>query len=398
MADLAIQALREWVAAGPIAVVVAERAGPREPFTAYPLDLDQSIEAEFRDRALSTLADYDAGLLAVPFEDNTQLAEHELGLADLEILDPTLLGALTRAARSQPQRDHEPRPERLRLYAVASVTDEHSALLIRAQNPVRHLRPDHLTLRFLGGRLTRSDPLFVYDASFDLLVFDGAVGVRSQTALEALFMDPERRDRETQDAVVSIAGFIRVADHTGLAEAVGRDSRYAAKLRRMYRSGVFETVDIAAVARTIDEFNLELRIVDGRLGFPASRSARWELVYALEDAYLLGPATGRRYQASAKRAWMRRSIDGVSVENGVVIAVRGPGAWSPRASADVIADMRARRRIEYVARLDDGPRLVESRAMGGTNIVWVPGDSPVTNRLLELADDREPDPDGMADP
>jgi len=352
--------------------------------------VDQEIATDFRDRALATLAEYAAGLLPVPFEDNTQLAAHELGLAGQDLLDPTVLGTLLDAARNQPQRDHEPRPERLRLCAVASVTDEHSALLVRAQNPVRHLRPDHLTLRFLGGRLTRSDPLFVYDASFDLLVFDGAVGVRNQTALEALFIDPERRVRETQDAVVSAAALVRPADHAALAETVNRDSRYAAKLRRMYRSGVLETVNMAAVARTVDDFNLELRMVDSRLGAPTSRGARWEFVYALEDAYLLGQSTGRRYQASAKRAWTRRSFDEVSVENGVVTYVRGPGTWSPRNAADVLGDRRARRPIECIARLDDAPALVETRSMAGAEILWVPGDSPLTNRLLELARDQGP--------
>jgi hypothetical protein len=43
-------------------------------------------------------------------------------------MDSTLLAALLAAARAQPQRDKEPRPEQLRLYAVASVTDEHAAL------------------------------------------------------------------------------------------------------------------------------------------------------------------------------------------------------------------------------------------------------------------------------
>ena len=396
MADLELDRLRDWVAAGPIAVVVAERVSPRAPFTAYALDLDRGISTEFRDRALATLADYGAGLLPVPFEDNTQLAEHELGVADQDLLDPAVLDVLLAAARAQPQRDHEARPERLRMYAVASVTDEHSALLIRAQNPVRHLRPDHLTLRFLGGRLTHSDPLFVYDASFDLLVFDGAVGVRSQNALEILFMDPDRRDRETADALASAASFVQAADHATLSDAANRDSRYAAKLRRMFRSGVFETVDLAAVAKTIEDFNLELRMVDGKLAFPTRRSARWELIYVLEDAFVYGQATGRRYQAPAKRAWTRRSIDGVTVENGVVTSVHGPGSWSPRTAAEVLGDMRARRRVEYVARLDEGPSLVEIRPLGGSEVLWVPGDSPLTNRLIELEDGRG-QPGGPAD-
>lgn len=384
MPDLDLAALRTLVLGGHIAVVVAERAGPREPFVAYSLDLANDISADFRDRALVTLADYTT-LVTVPYEDNTQLAEHELGIASGNILDATLLTELTRAARSQPEVDHEPRPERIRLYAVAATSGQHVGLMICAQNPVRHLQRDHLTLRFLGGRLTRADPIFVYDAAFDLLVLDDAVGVRSQAALEAFFMDPALRERDTAAALVAVAGFVLDVDHAALAQAAGRDSRYASKLRRMYRSGVFDRIDMAAIATTIAEFNLELRVVQHRVAFPHRQPARWELLYALEDAYVFGRSTGRRYLASAKRPWERRSVDRVTVADGMVRAVQGPGDWSPRAAADVIADLRAKRRIEYVARLDDGPVAIEIRSVGPDEVLWVPGANELTNWLAELA-------------
>lgn len=383
MPDLDLAALRTLVLGGNIAVVVAERAGPREPFQAYSLDLAQGLSEDFRDRAIATLSGYE-NLVAVPFEENTQLGDHELGMSDRTVVDATLLGLLERAARGQPDVDRDFRPDRLRLYAVAATTGAHVGLLIRAQNPVRHLRPDHLTFRFLRGRLTRADPIFVYDATFDLLVYDDVVAVLSQSALEAVFMDPERRERDNATALVAVAGFIRDIDHAALAEVAGRDSRYATKLRRMYRSGVFETVDMSAIVTTIAEFNLELQVVDGRISFPQRLAARWELLYALEDAYVFGRATGRPYLASAKRFWQRRSIDSVTISNGQVAEVRGPGDWSPRPASRVIADLRARKRIEYVARLDDGPAPVGAQPFGDGEVLWVAGPDNITNRLLEL--------------
>jgi hypothetical protein len=387
MPDLDLVALRNLVSGGDIAVLVAERAGPGEPFRAYSLDLGDDLSGDFRDRAIATLAGYE-NLVPVPFEENTQLGDHELGMADRDIVDIALLDLLERAARAQPETDHDARPERLRLYAVAATTRDHVGLLIRAQNPVRHLRPDHLTLRFLRGRLTRADPLFVYDATFDLLVHDDAVAIRSQSALEAVFIDPERREQDTATALVAVAGFIREIDHAALAEVAGRDSRYATKLRRMYRSAVFETVDMTAIVTTIAEFNLELRVIDGRISFPQRLAARWELLYALEDAYVFGRATGRPYLASAKRFWQRRSVDHVTLINGRVTEVDGPGDWSPLPAAGVIADLRARRRIEYIARLDDGPAPVEIRQFGDAQVLWVAGADDLTNRLLELSGDR----------
>lgn len=84
-------------------------------------------------------------------------------------------------------------------------------------------------------------------------------------------------------------------------------------------------------------------------------------MYALEDAFVFGRATCRPYQAPSKRPSMRRSVEQVTLRQGIVEQVSGPGDWSPRSAADVIADMRARRRTEYVARFEDGREPIEIR-------------------------------------
>lgn len=384
MPDLDLAGLRAHLAGARVAVIVAERDARAGTVRAYALDVDQSITADFRDRAAESLLEYENKLVDVPFAENTILSDHEYAVADRTLLDERLLSELIRAAGVGPQRDHPPHPDQLRLYAIVAANDDHEALFIRQQNPVKHLRRDQITLNLLGSRLTRADTTFVYDANFDVVVFDQVAWIRRQGALETLFMDETLREADTQRSLTAMAPFIREVDHANLVAAAETDSMYAAKLRRCLRAGVFDGVDMAAIEQTIDDFGLELRVVAGRLVFPRTRPARWELIYTLEDAFVQGRATGRRYRANSKRRWDRRSVTEVVVVGGRVGELRGRGPWSPRAAGDVLADLASGRQVEYIARLDDGPALIEVHSGASRPELWVSGDTAVTNRLLEL--------------
>ena len=365
--------------------MVAQRNPRDRGYLAHALDLSDELQADFRDRAIATLGEYERDLLPVPFAENAMLSDHEYAVADSSVLDPELVRELLRAGAVSPDREHPPVPNLLRLSAVVAQGGGHEVLLVRRQNPVRHLAGNPLTLTLSHSRLSRSDTIFVYDAKFDLMVFDRSVAIRSQAAFDAVFRDDVQRVEETAKAVREAAQFIRRGDRGVLEAAAAGDMRYAAKLRRSLLGGVFEAVDMDAVRSTIDEFNLELRIEGGRLAFPRTRTGRWELIYVLEDAFVLGRATGRRYRANSKRPWQRRSIDRVTVEGQRVTEVRGPGDWSPRSDGKVIADLLGPKPIEYVARLAGGPALVEVRGHGPEQQLWVPGDDDAVNRLLELA-------------
>ena len=378
-------AIRKFLEGASPAVVVAERDAAQRRYHAFALDVSADLQTDFRDRAIVSLRDFDDGMLPVTYAENTLLSDEEYAVTDTSVIDPDLLTELARAAGVTPDQDHPPVPNRLRLSALVAVADDHRAFLIRRQNPVRHLARDVLTLSLSRSRLTRADPTFVYDATFDLVIFDDSVAIRSQNAFDAVFRDDAQRAEETRRAVGAMGRFVRPADRAALVAAADADSLYGAKLRRSLLAGVFDAVDMDAVKATVDEFSLALAFEGDALVFPRPRTARWELLYVLEDAFVQGRATGRRYRANSKRDWARRSIDSVRLDRGRVTEVRGPGEWSPRAAADVLADLAGRRRIEYVARLADGPALVELHGQEDERELWVSGDDPQFNRLLELA-------------
>lgn len=384
MAEFDPAALRDYLESASVAVVVAERHQGQHPYRGYSLDLSEDLQADFRDRAIANLGDYEGSLLPVPYSENTLLSDEEYAVTDRSVLDPQLLDEILRAAAVSPDVDHPPTPDQLRLYAVVAQGSGHEALLIRRQNPVRHLARGVLTLQLSRSRLNRADPVFVYDADFDLVVFDDGVAIRSQPAFDAMFRDDAQRTEETQRALESMARFIEPSDSARLAAAAAADSRYAAKLRRSLLAGVFEAVDLDAVRATISDFGLELQMGAGGVAFPRGRAARWELIYALEDAFVEGRATGRRYRANSKRPWQRRSVDQVRVQGSRVTTILGPGEWSPRSASDALGDLDTRKEIEYVARLADEPALIEVHGHGDQRQLWVSSEDRLTNRLLEL--------------
>lgn len=377
-------AVREFFEGARSAVVVAERDAAQRHYRAFALDVSDDLQAEFRDRAITSLRTYDDGLLPVPYDENTLLSDEEYAVTDSSVLDPALIAELERAGSVSPDQDHPPVPNRLRLYALVARSANHRALLIRQQNPVRHLTRDVLTMALSGSRLTRAEPTFVYDPNFDIVVFDNTVAIRNQRAFDTVFRDDAQRAEETRRAVNALGQYIRRADHTAVADAAGADSLYAAKLRRSLISAVFDMVDMAAVRATADDFSLALTFEGDRAVFPRTRAGRWELLYVLEDDFVQGRATGRRYRANSKRDWARRSVDSARIEQGRVIELRGPGDWSPRTAAEAIDDIARRRRTEYVAQLADGPALIEVRGHDDERELWVSGDDPNINRLVEL--------------
>lgn len=96
-------------------------------------------------------------------------------------------------------------------------------MLIRRQNPVRHLRRNVVTRLLIGSRLAEAPPIFVYDGQFDLVVWRDAVLITRDTALDSVFLTQELRERQTREAAAALAGSLRPADATALNATLAAD-------------------------------------------------------------------------------------------------------------------------------------------------------------------------------
>jgi hypothetical protein len=351
------QGLREHIAQAGLQLVVAERVGSN-PYAGFALDADNDLIEQVRTDAIDWLNGVETSRLPVPYGENTLLAEHEVATSDAAILDEDLLTTLEAAAMDRPRPDAAPEPRLIRLYALVSVGGDR-AMLIRRQNPVRHLGRGVLFTRILvRNRLTDAGPVFVYDGQFDLVVWRDAVLITRDTALDAVFLTDELRERQTGEAATALAGSLRPGDAAALNAAIAADRPFATKLRKIYRGGHFDRVDPAGWEPTIRDFALGLSVEHGRLALPDRRRGRWELLSLIEDGFVRGAATGAKYRTNSQQVWERRRVTGVAVANGRVTSLAGTSEWSPRSASDAIEDIR-RRRAEYVVEADGEMHVVQ---------------------------------------
>lgn len=371
--------LRVHLDTADLQLVVAEREGA----TAYAgtaLDAGDALIEELRADAMAWLAKVATARLPVQYDENTLLADHEVAISEAEIVEPQLIEVLETAARDRPGPDAGPEPRLIRLYALVSVGGER-ALFIRRQNPVRHLGRGVITRLLVRNRLTEAPPIFVYDGEFDLVVWQDTVLVTRDTSLDAVFLTAELRERQTREAATALAGTLRSEDAPTLQTVLAADAPFAAKLRKVHRTGHFDRVDPASWQPTITDFELGLRVEDGRLTLPAQRRGRWELIYLIEDGFVRGAATGAKYRSNSQRVWERRRVTSVGVDNGRVTSLAGAGAWSPRSASEAVEDIRGHR-AEYVVEAGVELHIVQVGEDADGEYLFA-GDGP--NLLLALS-------------
>jgi hypothetical protein len=352
MAEFDFSGLLEFLAGVPFDIVVAERDQRGGRFAGRVLELDVGTIESFRAEALKYLLGLEAREL-LDHQELTLLSDTQASVTGIDILEPGLLDELHRAAGTRPGAEGDPVPERIRLYAlVAGEEGGHRAVLLRRQNPVRHLRSGITRLLF-HSRLEEAPPVFVYDGRFDLVVWDGRVLIAADNALDSLFEDEQLRRAQTGEAVAALGRHVRSADWDRLKDLEG-DRAMGAKVRKLWKAGVFDEVDLAALPRVIREFDLDLELEDGRLVLPVGRRRQWEMLALVEEGFVLGAATSRRYRANSKFVWTQRIVQSVRFRGATPTDLIGPGPWSPVRVEDAADDV-IHRKIVY--RVRDGEEL-----------------------------------------
>lgn len=377
--DFDFEALRELLAGAGLQLVVAERAGSN-PYSGFALDAGDELIESVRADAIAWLNGVESSRVPVPYDENTLLAEHEVATSDVDVIDQQLLDTLQASAEDRPRPDAAPEPKLIRLYALVAVGGDR-AMFIRRQNPVRHLgRGIVFTRILLGSRLTDAGPVFVYDGQFDLVVWRDAVLITRDTALDAVFLTEELRERQTREAATALAGSLWPGDAPALDAAIAADRPFATKLRKIHRAGNFDRVDPAGWEPTIRDFELGLHVEGGRLALPDRRPGRWELLSLIEDGFVRGAASGAKYRSNSQRVWERRRIAEVGIEDGRVRSLAGVGPWSPRSASEAIEDIRGRR-AEYVIEADGELHVVQVGADADGEFLYA-GDG--SNLLLAM--------------
>jgi hypothetical protein len=189
-------------------------------------------------------------------------------------------------------------------YAAVVGSDPRNRIaFIRKKNPASVVKPGHLLFAF-GDRLTRvTDPLFLLDDQFDLIILDGGIVVLNQRTFDLLFRDSEALAERypiyaeafsalglSEDQVAALVGHCR------------RDIRFASRLRQIYESGhlAAKKITLADVEAQIERLGLDRTrfLTDGRLDFSGSDAGA--VLKLLNDDLFVGDLSAVTYEAGSK--------------------------------------------------------------------------------------------------
>lgn len=268
--------------------------------------------AERRDRDL-----YEAGWLSV---------DERVAIADETKLEGPALAAVLGALRAEPGPDlsirspetpaEEQTEEEPPVGAYVVVVRRHTerALIFRRRDPVERPNKSRFTAMLSRGRLTKTERTYTFDAGADVIVYRRRVAILNSRSFEELFSNETLQREGAQRAADILQAHVPLVNRAALDAVITADSRFAGRLRALGRRGGLDALDMRAIERATERFNIRERLVrdDGLLFVPT-----WRFIWlsVLEDSLVESPGTARPYLARVKAAWVRRQVDCVEINS-----------------------------------------------------------------------------------
>ena len=293
--------------------------------------------------------------------------------------------------RPQMARDEEVRAIGLSVVGAGRVTilRRRDALQAFKSKRDRH----RLLAVFSNGQLEGTEYVFAYDGGWDAILYGDDALIRDPAAFEAILGIKPPVDEQLAKVVEQLKVVVPEDDlNRLLAHAPSRD-----RLRDVDPDVVrrLQSEEARDIVKTLD-FD-EVFLVDGKLTFGTSNTARAQTVRLLADGFLSSALTTKSYAASSKERWpARRIVTSVRAADGVVTHLLGEADWSPRSAEAARRDIK-QHDSRYSARVGEDLLPVRvSRAAASRGQLWVESRGqaqdgvPAKANLLPLLAQAEP--------
>lgn len=304
----AIQSLPEALVGNPsVSVVVA--AEPEADTVIQRLNLRQDLAAEFlsvaRDAvpaAEIALRRYDPGynpdwneIAYVDLEENATIAE--------------LVKDVSLVQQAELFREEDEFVDHLRFYAVViSPTARRRAVFFRTYSPKKELtRSTGFAALLSRGYYDKVESkVFLFDRQIDCFSWGGFLFIRNVAAFQRIFDYFEELRTKAGETVTTILAQIPISNAEAFRAACTGQMQMMSKLAQIARKPYLNRVTIREIRRTIDDFRLDVRIVeeDGqeKILFEASPNKRWLILKLLDDDFLGSIMTNQKYEVNSKSA------------------------------------------------------------------------------------------------
>lgn len=294
-----------------INVLLASAPDPGEGIVIERLNLRQDLANEFRSAAQDTVPPVDDDLMIRHYEPGytpdfkelsyLELSEHPNIAEQVDLVSQVQQAALF--GEDDNIVDH------LQFYAIiVSPTARHRATFFRTYSPKKELtrRAGFAALLSRGSYDKVETKIFLFDHGVDCFAWDGYLFIWNVSAFQRIFKYFEELRAKANETVDAVAARIPISNVDDFRAAATGQMQMMSKLAQIGRKPYLQTVTIADIRRTINEFHLDVQIVQEngqeKLLFEGGAKKRWLLLKLLDDDYLGSIMTNQKYEVNSKSA------------------------------------------------------------------------------------------------
>jgi hypothetical protein len=199
--------------------------------------------------------------------------------------------------------------DHLRFYAiVVSPSARRHAVFFRTYSPKKELtRRAGFAALLSHGHYDKVDTkIFLFDSQIDCFSWGGYLFIHNVVAFQRIFHYFEEVRAKADETVTAILAQIPISNADAFRAAGTGQMQMMSKLAQIARKPYLNRVTIQDIRRTIDEFRLDVRIVEEngqqKLLFEATPNKRWLILKLLDDDFLGSIMTNQKYEVNSKSA------------------------------------------------------------------------------------------------
>lgn len=287
---------------GNVTLVVARRSGKK--LVGNRVSLHQDVAAELRKRCNATLSTFKART-PMTFDPDVNFLEKDRYLvagAALVDVDASVKALLDDVA-SLPLLDPSELPKQgFQFYAVLVGPAEERNGFIRKYNPRQVARGGKFWTVFGDSLRKLDEPLFVFDALFDMVLVKDGIAALNLPAFTQIFRDLTVMTGRLPVYVDHIAQYLPLANDGSvrLLAKCAQNSRVASRARSIFEKGHLKNVSIAQVRAEIKKQKLdESKLIKGnKLVFDDADP--YTLLKLLNEDLFVGGLSSIPYEAGSK--------------------------------------------------------------------------------------------------
>jgi hypothetical protein len=279
-------------------------------FEVQRFDMSRSLAERFRDIDQSDVTDDVEENRLVPYTTGYKLDRQELFYVDLdeaEALAETL-DFIESVTEPEVFTKSEDFADRMALYSiVVEDADGAKAAFYRKHAPKNQLSRGVLAQLVDQQHFQELEPrVYLFDEQIDFFSWDGHLFIEGAYNFRLIFDHFERVREEAEQNARQVTDVVPILNDDEFVEACKDQPQMVSKVARVAQKPYLEDVEMDDIRRTIDEFDLDINIVEvngeEELLFDPSVETRWIILKMLDDDYLGSVMTDRKYEANSKRS------------------------------------------------------------------------------------------------